>query len=226
MKDRILAAMIHIGISLLLALLILFTLYFLWFPSPLMGLGAVQGVQLILFVDLVAGPLLTLLVFKRDKPGIKFDLTAIGIFQLVAMGYGLWVVYGQTPAYMLWAQDGLHVVSRYDVDTKLNDAQQQRIQRLISQSISYEGRVPVLALREPEDGGDLEIQRIDFELNNELSFYLNLDGYEVIEPATDRPPFGDLSGINQGCVELDFRSPHGEAKGCVTLDKGRLTVSN
>ena len=41
--------------------------------------------QIIIGVDLIMGPVPTLIVFKADKKGLKFDLTLIGIFQGVCL---------------------------------------------------------------------------------------------------------------------------------------------
>ena len=36
----------------------------------------------------VVGPLLTLIVFRAGKPGMKFDLAVIGLVQVAALAYG------------------------------------------------------------------------------------------------------------------------------------------
>ncbi len=67
---------IHMGASLLLFLGLLLIIINVWFPGILFSIdGGWDGLKILLGVDLVLGPLLTLLVYKAGKPGLKFDLT-------------------------------------------------------------------------------------------------------------------------------------------------------
>ena len=73
---------IHFGISMLVFLLLLAIILVFWFPGILFNIdGGWTGLRIIIGVDLVLGPLLTLVVFKAGKPGLKFDLACIGLFQ-------------------------------------------------------------------------------------------------------------------------------------------------
>ena len=63
--NRYSASAIHLAISLLVFLSFIAVLYFLWIPGDLFFMdGGWQGVKLVAMVDLVLGPLLTLLLFK------------------------------------------------------------------------------------------------------------------------------------------------------------------
>ena len=67
-------------------------------------------------VDLILGPLLTLIVFKQGKPGLKFDLTVIAFTQIVALIYGTYTLYTEKPDYMVFAVDRLEFVSKNFID--------------------------------------------------------------------------------------------------------------
>lgn len=116
-----------------------------------MGLGAVQGVQLILIVDLVIGPLCTFVVYKKGKKGMAIDLTVIGVLQIAALAYGLWAVNSQRPSYLVLTYTGLEVVSHYDEQLFLSENNGMTQEGLKSSSLKYQGLIPVLQLVEPSD---------------------------------------------------------------------------
>ncbi len=66
----------------------------------------------LLGVDVVLGPLLTLLVFSPRKPRreLRFDLSVIVMLQLAAFMYGSWVVYSERPQYLVFAHSKFFVV--------------------------------------------------------------------------------------------------------------------
>jgi len=94
------ASGIHLSLSVLAFLIVLYFIVFLWYPNPhFSASGGWQGVRIMLFVDIVLGPLLTLLIFSPEKSieAILFDLTVIGTIQISAFIWGLSIVYGQRP---------------------------------------------------------------------------------------------------------------------------------
>jgi hypothetical protein len=75
---------IHFLIGLAIFLGLLAVILFLWYPGILFNVDrGWAGLQLVIGVDLIAGPLLTLVVFKTGKRGLNFDLSCIAIFQAV-----------------------------------------------------------------------------------------------------------------------------------------------
>ena len=87
--------------------------YFLWYPQPLLALqGGLLVMGVLLGVDVVLGPLMTLLVFSPHKPRreLRFDLAVIVTVQLAAFMYGSWVVYSERPQYLVFAQSQFFVV--------------------------------------------------------------------------------------------------------------------
>ncbi len=69
------AAGIHLSISILIGLVVGALLFGVWYPPPFFhAAGADMLVLLLVGVDVVLGPLLTLIVFKSGKRGLKFDL--------------------------------------------------------------------------------------------------------------------------------------------------------
>ena len=70
MRDRLQAFGIHFLLSLLVAALAALLVFGLWFPYPYREIsGGRELFLLIVGVDIVIGPLITLAIFNRSKPG-------------------------------------------------------------------------------------------------------------------------------------------------------------
>ena len=90
------AFLIHLGISLSIFGVLAYLVAKVWYPGFFFQTdGGWQGLRLLLGVDLVLGPLLTLVVFRAGKPGLRFDLTVIGILQSACLVAGVWIVHGE-----------------------------------------------------------------------------------------------------------------------------------
>lgn len=116
LRDRLRAAGIHLLISATVAASVLTFVLLLWYPGPLSrisGVGAILG--LLLSVDVVLGPVLTLLVFDRRKRSLRVDLAVIACVQLAALAYGLVSLEKGRPHYLVFAKDRIEAVSLADL---------------------------------------------------------------------------------------------------------------
>jgi len=127
MPARVKAFLIHLGISLFIALLTLLLVFGLWYPAPLHeAVGVTRLFLVLLAVDLVLGPMLTLLVYSPGKKSLVFDLSVIALLQISALAYGLWAVAEGRPAWLVFNVDRFDLVRALDVDTrKLDEAELQ-----------------------------------------------------------------------------------------------------
>ncbi len=92
--------------------------FFVWYPHPYFQIsGAWNPLRVLIGVDLVLGPLLTLLLFKPGKKGLWFDLSVILIVQMAALVYGVTVIYGERPYFNVFAVDRFTVLAHSEVDT-------------------------------------------------------------------------------------------------------------
>lgn len=117
LRQGVIAALIHLAISALIALLAAWLVWGVWYPHPYDELsGGRELFLLIVAVDVVCGPALTLVVFDRRKPKaeLRRDLSFIGVLQLVALLYGLQVVMEARPLYLVHEVDRFRVVTRAD----------------------------------------------------------------------------------------------------------------
>ena len=111
-KTRWQAFSIHLALCAVLYVVLLYLILFHWYPQPYFAAdGGWQGIRLITGVDLVLGPLLTLIVFKPGKPGLRRDLALIGILQTVAIVWGTWLVYEQRTAMVTYAYGSFYTLN-------------------------------------------------------------------------------------------------------------------
>src|SRR5690554_5789732 len=95
------ASAIHFAISATVATGVLVLFLLVWYPPPLFQAdGGFRLLRTILIVDVVLGPLLTLVVFKSGKKGLKFDLWVIGTLQVAALVFGMSVAFQARPAWI------------------------------------------------------------------------------------------------------------------------------
>lgn len=96
------AAAVHLAISAFVVGAFLALVISAWYPPPLLqGAGGMRLVVIVAAVDLVAGPLMTLLIYKRGKPGLALDLMVIALLQASALAYGLHTTWVSRPAYLV-----------------------------------------------------------------------------------------------------------------------------
>jgi len=117
-KSRLLAAGVHLGISVAIAALAAALVFWVWYPYPHRELsGGRELFMIVVAVDVVMGPLLTLAVFNVEKSAklIRLDLTVIGLFQLVALAYGLWTVMVVRPVHLVFEMDRFRAVHAIEV---------------------------------------------------------------------------------------------------------------
>src|SRR5690349_3518054 len=110
------AASIHSLFSLIVAAALGWLLLGLWYPPPYFhAAGADELMLLLVGVDLAIGPLLTLIVFRSGKRGLRFDLTAIAVLQTAALIYGLSVVLKSRPIFLVSAMDHFVLVAANEI---------------------------------------------------------------------------------------------------------------
>ncbi len=117
MSARIKAFLVHLGCSAVLAAAALALVFLVWYPAPLAeAIGVTNIFLLILGIDVIIGPILTLLVYKVGKKTLKFDLATIIVLQLAMFSYGLHTVAIGRPAWLVFSIDQFYVVRPADID--------------------------------------------------------------------------------------------------------------
>ncbi len=118
MKFRLTCFAYHLVISILIALASIFLVYFVWYPAPLdKALGVTRIFLLLLGVDVIIGPVLTLMVAQQGKKTLKMDLIIIGLVQLMALGYGTYTVAQGRPVWIVYNSGRFDLVQAYEAET-------------------------------------------------------------------------------------------------------------
>lgn len=133
LKSRLLAAGIHLTLSLMVAALAAGLVFALWYPYPYREIsGGRELFFIVVTVDVIMGPLLTLAVFNRSKPvsELRRDLVVIGLLQVAALAYGLWAVSVARPVYLAFELDRFRVVHAVDIPEEEMDLASPELRRL------------------------------------------------------------------------------------------------
>ena len=111
------AAGLHLTISIVIAVVALMLMLFVWYPWPLFqAAGGNELAMILIGVDVVSGPLLTLIIFKSGKWGLKFDLVTIAVVQVCALIYGSYVVFLARPAFIVFVKDRFEIAATADLE--------------------------------------------------------------------------------------------------------------
>lgn len=112
------AAGVHLLISAAIAGVAAAVVFGLWYPGAYREMsGGRELFLLVTSVDVVLGPLLTLVAFNLKKPRreLRRDLAIIGLLQLSALVYGLHTTYAVRPVALVFEVDRFKVVADDDV---------------------------------------------------------------------------------------------------------------
>lgn len=125
-RSAIRAALFHFLGSLLVATLAAALVLRVWFPHPYDLLSGGRGLFLMLVgVDVVCGPLLTLVLFNPKKPRRELigDMALVVLVQLAALGYGLHTAHTARPLFLVHEVDRFRVITMGDYgDVDARDA--------------------------------------------------------------------------------------------------------
>lgn len=116
--ERSRAAGIHLGISLAIATVAALLVFVEWYPYPYREISGGRELFLILVtVDVIMGPLITLMIFDTAKPRreLRLDLAVVGLLQLAALAYGMWTVSLARPVHLVFEMDRFRVVHAAEI---------------------------------------------------------------------------------------------------------------
>lgn len=108
----------HLVLSLALGACTSALVFLVWFPSPFRELsGGLNLFFLILMVDVVCGPVLTLLLLhpSKSRVALMVDISLIAMVQLSALAYGLHTLSYSRPQALVFEVDRFRVVSYADI---------------------------------------------------------------------------------------------------------------
>ena len=112
-------ALRHLLLSLGVAMASAAVVFGLWYPAPYRQMLDVGHIYLlVLAVDVVCGPLLTLVAFNpaKSRGELWRDLGVIGLLQVASLAYGLHSVALARPVHLAFEGDRFRVVTVADLD--------------------------------------------------------------------------------------------------------------
>ena len=188
------AAAIHLLCSLVVAMFAGALVFGLWFPYPYRELaGGRELFLLIVAVDVICGPLLTLVLYNPAKSRSELwrDLGLVALIQLGALGYGLHVVWQVRPVYLVQEVDRFKVIALPELDAvevaKLPTALQPR----------WRGGPLTVAIRAPKD--IKEKNKVLFEsieggrdYAERAEFYLPYEGDMALKSLKNSKPLAEF----------------------------------
>ncbi len=200
---------IHLALSACVAALATGVFVHFWYPLPyFLADGGWQGLRLLAGVDVVLGPMLTLVVYRRSKSrrALAFDYSCIGALQVLALVLGLWTLYGQRTALVAFA-DGQF----YTVDARTAEGLGPGAGPILTATHTS----PAYAVaRMPDE--EAECQALRFEtLRSGCPLHLRLDLLEPLEASSlrriaDRHPWLPPPQDEATAVEILARTGPGE----------------
>lgn len=140
------ASATHLALSIVVIGGIATAAFLLWYPY---ALHRVAGLDRILFVmlaiDLTAGPLLTLIVYRQGKRSLRFDLTVIALCQVAFLAYGLHTLWQGRPVFLVGTPDTFTLVFANEI----SEADLAQASRPAWRRLSWDGPV-LVGTRMPE----------------------------------------------------------------------------
>ena len=127
MSKRIKFFLSHLSISLLIALIVIWLVFFIWYPTPFAkAVGVTHLFLMMLAIDIVIGPILGLLVYKEKKKTLKLDLAVIILIQISALCYGVYSIVQGRPVWVVYSVDRFELVKNNEIfDQNIQAAQPQ-----------------------------------------------------------------------------------------------------
>ena len=145
--------------SAMVAALVAAVVYFVLYPEPYQNILSINSIFLVLLaVDVVCGPLITLLISnpKKSKKETILDFSLIGVLQVAALVYGLYFIWLGRPVVLAFEIDRIAVITASEIEKeKLHESS------IGIQSIPWHGLIQVNTRR--AKNSDEMFESIDME---------------------------------------------------------------
>ncbi len=172
MSLRIKAFWLHLLLSVLLLSSFTTLVLLVWYkPWPLLEVqGGDKILAMMMAIDVVLGPSLTLLVFKPEKSHrmLAFDMAVIFALQALAFGYGAWTLQTERPVFLTFNQDRLDVVRSGDINLS-------KLPKAVAEPGFFQS-AELVNIDLPESS---KMTSLLFRFNNEAGFALRTEYYQL-----------------------------------------------
>ncbi|GAB3475163.1 hypothetical protein [Azotobacter salinestris] len=212
---------LHLAASLaILALLASIALFWLFPGGLFQAAGGWAGLKIVVAVDLVLGPCLTLIVFNLRKPRSELvrDLSLIALMQVLALGAGVWQVLKARPLALVQVFDTFYAFNREDF-RQLNVAEDE-LDRLSGWAPKY------FYVEVPENSEKFLVQHTKALLNGEKPLQQRIDLYRELttdRQALERILHGAVWEAEGGCFRVDIESSYRSGSICFDPQTQRMS---
>lgn len=217
-SPRIVAFLVHLSVSVVFITAVLAVIYWVWFPHALaVASGGLEGLLIIVGVDVTLGPLLTLIVYDTTTKRwhvLRRDLAIIASLQLASLAAGVGVVYHARPLAVVHLYNAFHVLRQQDFDAfKINSQPLENFPGTYPKIfyVTSEKNYPAFMAKQILDG-----------LNKATPQYLRIDLYQVmprdksqIKRILKQPQAGNLAN----CMLQNIASAYTSGRVCFHIDK-------
>lgn len=216
----------HLVISLLIALASLYLVFYVWYPTPFdVALGVGHIILIMLAIDVTLGPLLTLILAKEGKKGLKFDLVVIAIVQLSALFYGLYSVEKGRPVWVAFDHSRFELVQKFMIDREKD--------KNVATPPDYQkegwGTPPWISVRPPKDREEQD-EWMFYELETSTSPAMRPALYAPLAENMDRVikeklPLSDLNKFNDKSVVESILAKYPNADGFLPMRASEIDMA-
>lgn len=235
-KKRLVALFVHMTLSVVVIGLFLIGIFFLWYPNGLYLAGAVQGLIILILVDVVLGPVLTFIVYDESKKELKYDLGMIVALQLGCLAYGATQIINERPTHQILSSSQLEIFTASEIHEYLpneptplfkkpsfsildvtNDAAKNELAAMVHSATSSTPHS--LQLDKLLSNGELSKAKFEerIRLTREHLNESQLSQLKKIEAANNK----------NNCSWVPLKSKHlNNYFACIELSKGIVSISN
>jgi len=167
---------VHLSISTVVFAGIIAACMMLWYPPPYFWIdGGIQVTRIAALVDIILGPLLTLVVFRPGKRSLKRDLAVIGAVQIAFLAWGVAVLEREKP--LLSAFVGYPTERFFPIPKQYLSDSKRPIEELLALSAE---RPALAAIRMPADRTQAR-ELVRTQLQGLPSVFRQAERYERLE---------------------------------------------
>lgn len=117
LKIRLNAFLLHLLLSLLIIGTVIGGLVYYFLPGIFLYIDGIgTALQILIWVDIIIGPVLTFLIYQPGKKWLKLDIAIICLLQATALAYGAWAIYDSRPAYLIFYGDTFYLANHKQID--------------------------------------------------------------------------------------------------------------
>jgi hypothetical protein len=196
LKSALIASFVHTIGCVCVAALAGALVFFVWYPHPYLDLAGGRDLfLLVVWVDLVCGPLLTAVLYNKEKPRLELfrDLGLVVVVQLAALVYGLYSVWLARPLYLVMEIDRFQVVSASELSVTQAEKEIESLTPSLHPRL-FSGPITV-GIREPRDSNErnkvlLEAAAGGRDYAQRPEFYIPYEGAIALSSLKRAKPIG------------------------------------